>query len=261
MKCSNCGGQISKHGEMLVCEFCGAQTFIDETKNSTQKVEVTVNVKQDANDFDIRGGVLVSYRGSKQQVILPKEIVSIGDGAFRNNVALRCLIFSGTEKSIGKNAFENCTNLTEIKNYDNVESFGEECFKFTGIEKLTVGEKVKNLERYCFSNMPNLKEVCYAPKKNLKLNHAFANCKSLNDIKTDEFYFFPSFHSSLALRNNPTNKRPTYYDAFSGTPFLTTIMGLYMNFYKKGTCVECGGKIRKGLFHAKCSNCGIDYRN
>jgi hypothetical protein len=34
-----------------------------------------------------------------------------------------------------------------------------------------------------------------------------------------------------------------------------------MESYKKGICPECGGKIRKGLFHAKCKECKIDYKN
>ena len=77
----------------------------------------------------------------------------------------------------------------------------------------------------------------------------------------DKFYCFPSFHSFLQLQNNPSNKRYTYYDGFFGTPFFDSIKEELFSSYKKGICPECGGKIKKGLFHAKCKSCGIDYKN
>lgn len=261
MKCSNCGAILNKSDNLLYCPYCGGKFFKEEIVPPVQYIGASAGVQKTAIDFTVRGGVLISYNGSNPNVVIPNGIVSIGANAFKNNVAINSVTFSDTVKSIESNAFEGCVNLHAISNYQNVESFGSESFRGAGLRSIVIGDNVKQIGKNCFTRMPNLESVKYVPSRNLKLNHAFAYNSKLTSVEMDKFYFFPSFHSSLEVLNNPTNTRPTYYDAFAETPFLSMIMKELLEVYKTGICPECGGKIKKGLFHAKCVNCGIDYRN
>ena len=237
---------------MHFCEFCKTKYFKDD---------ILPKSKPASNSFVINGGVLVAYKGNEQIVSIPSSVLAIGENAFLNCISIKEVDFSNSVTEIRKHAFEGCTSLLNIKNYDSVQVFDDECFKGSGLAEVTIGENVRAIGRYAFAYMPNLKKVIYVPKKDLKLNGAFAHCPQLEDVAVDQFYFFPSFHSSLELKNNYGNKRPTYTDAFVGTPFIRIIRDQYIESYKSGICPECGGKISKGLFHAKCKNCGIDFRN
>jgi len=259
MQCKTCGGPLFLKDDILVCKYCNSTYLKEEFLPKKVVNEFIVNTQKP--EFTVRGNTIISYNGNKSQVVIPNGIISVGANAFKNNLAINKVIFSSTVKSIEKNAFENCVNLLEIEGYQGVSNFDDECFKGAGLTSIEIGKNVNSLGKNCFANMPNLKVVTYVPNKNLKLNKTFANCKNLTQVNMDRFYFFPSFHGYLEVKNNPTNARYTYSDAFSGTPFFSNVKAQLLSYYEKGICPECGGTIKKGMFHAKCQNCGIDYRN
>lgn len=251
MKCKNCGAELIIDKGKYVCNHCGSNFLFEEFFPMTFK----------NNEFSIVGGVLLKYLGNESKVEIPYGIVSIGKEAFKNNISLRKVIFSKTVIQIDKSAFEGCYNLMEIINYDNIIKFDDFCFRFAGLEQIVIGKNVDYLGNCCFSRMPNLKKVFYNPSKIIKLKHTFEYSSNLIDIKENKLNFFPSYHTSLELINNPNNKRPTWGDAFIGTLYIKKIKEKYLKYYKKGICPECGGKIKKSFFHARCKNCGIDYKN
>lgn len=212
------------------------------------------------NNFMIVGGVIISYIGNEKEITIPNGVIKIGKCAFKNNLIVQKIIFSNTIYEIGESAFENCKNLKEICNYYNVRIFEKDCFRNSGLNEVKICVCVEKLEKNCFSDMLNLKKVIYMPEKNLKLNHTFFNCKNLEIVETDRLYFFPAFKPSLLLKNNSSNNRPTFSDAFIETPFIKNVKQKYLKLYKQRICPECGGHISVRIFHAKCSKCKIDYR-
>jgi len=251
MKCKNCGAELSYNNENYICNFCGSSFLREEL------LPLTLQNKE----FKIVGGVLLAYLGNQSQVVIPSGTMSIGKEAFKNNLAVRKVIFSKTVTQIENNAFEGCANLTEIVDYSNVSKFGDECFRYAGLKHVTIGRNVELLGKGCFSRMPNLEVVSYSPEKILRLKNTFAYCPNLIEVEEDVYNFVPSCHSFLDVRHNPKNKRPTWGDAFVGTPYITIIKDKYLKLYRQGICPECGGKIIKLIFHAKCTSCGIDYKN
>lgn len=221
---------------------------------SNSQVDVSEN-------FVIRGGVLISYRGNNDNVIIPNDVFCIGKEAFKNNLNIKSIYFSNTVMEIQEGAFMGCKNLETIAGYENIESFGEDCFRSAGLIEINISSKVSALGKYCFSNMPNLKKLIYMPGKDIVLDHTFFNCPKLETVVTDKNYFFPSVHKRIEVKNNPNNKRSTFGDAFCETPFLKKIIKEALESYKKGICFECGGRISKHFFHARCRKCGIDYKN
>lgn len=251
MKCKNCDSNLLVKNNFYFCEYCGS-TF------SKEEFEV-IDIKE--THFKIIGGVLKVYVGNESNVIIPEGVISIGPAAFKDNLIIQSITFSNSVVSIENNAFEGCKNLKKLINKENIKNYGDEAFKFSGLTSVLINDKVDFIGKYCFSKMPNLETVTYMPHKNLKLNHTFAYCPNLKEVYMDNLYFFPSFHSSLEVRNNPNNNRPTWKDAFMGTPYIKEIYNEFLISYEKGECPECGGKIKKGIFHARCLNCGIDYKN
>ena len=212
-------------------------------------------------NFIISGGVLVKYRGSETNVILPEGIIAIGENAFQNNIAVASVTFSNSVVMVRKNAFEGCVNLSKLENYSQITHYEKECFKNTGLREVTIGPKVQFLGEYCFSHNQYLGTVVYKPNKTIAVNNTFAFCSNLTELEMDDNYFFPSYFRRIYVTNNPQDKRPTYGDLFFGTPFIKTLKEELIDAIKLGVCFDCGGRIKKGLFHARCTQCKIDYKN
>lgn len=211
------------------------------------------------NYFTIAGGTLIKYIGHDKIVTIPDNVIEIAQNAFSNNLVIETVIFSSNTILVGEKAFENCVNLVEIKNYSNVIYFKKECFRNSGLKTITIYDNVKEIGECAFAYMNNLEKVIYACDNNLKLDHTFSHSPKLIEVEMDKKYFFPSLARKNFVKNNPNDKRPTYADAFSWTPYFDLIKKQLFESYKNGICPDCGGKIKKGLFHAKCLNCQIDF--
>lgn len=254
MNCKKCGAQLDIIDDRYVCPCCGTKYVVRE------QVIVDKSVVKEP-EFLIIGGLLKKYLGNRCEVMIPEGVVSIGKEAFKDNFLVTKIMFSNSVLIIEERAFYNCLNLNEIVNYKNVRCFKNECFMHSGLRKLTIGSNVTELGKGSFAYCSNLSYINYCPEKDLKLENTFANCCNLTDVDMDRKYFFPSFHLSIYLKNNQENKRPTFADAFRLTPFFTKTKDDYLKLYKEGICPDCGGKIKKKIFHAKCSRCGIDFIN
>ena len=99
MECKKCGASLTYNNGLYICEFCGSkylrEEFIPDTKDSV----IIVNGQSNASEYVIRGGVLVAYNGSKNQITLPDGVQVIGAGAFKNNVAINSVTFSSSIKT------------------------------------------------------------------------------------------------------------------------------------------------------------------
>ncbi len=68
----------------------------------------------DTGDYLIVGdGVLISYKGSDAEIVIPEEVKYIASGVFRDHHELISVTFPAGLKSIGSYAFAGCEQLTE----------------------------------------------------------------------------------------------------------------------------------------------------
>lgn len=68
----------------------------------------------ETGDYLIVGdGVLISYKGSDGEIVIPEEVKYIASGVFRDHHELGSVTFPAGLKSIGSYAFAGCVNLTE----------------------------------------------------------------------------------------------------------------------------------------------------
>lgn len=86
--------------------------------------------------FVIENGVLKMYVGPGGDVVVPKDVTSIGDHAFSGRTKLISIVLPDGVTSIGEWAFSGCTNLTSIVLPEGVTSIHG--VAFSGCIKLTI---------------------------------------------------------------------------------------------------------------------------
>ena len=133
-----------------------------------------------ASDFIIENGVLKEYKGRGKDVVIPKGVTTIGNGAFSYCKVCSVEIpedvthigrdaFSGTDLSsvtlpqslreIGANAFGLCYMLTEIIIPDSVYKIGSKAFNHCGkLENIVVGNGVHTIGSDAFADTKWIKK-------------------------------------------------------------------------------------------------------
>ena len=91
--------------------------------------------------------------------------------------------------SIGKEAFSNCTGLTEITIPDSVTSIGECVFSgCTGLTEITISDSVKYIGEEAFKDCTNLKSITFLGSKTGIKEGAFSNCDADIKFTTEDTY-------------------------------------------------------------------------
>lgn len=86
-------------------------------------------IQMSSYDFDINeNGVLISYRGNDENVIIPSSVNIIGERAFQNNTTIRSVVISDSVTAIKDDAFSGCTNLSDINFTENLDELGNGVF-------------------------------------------------------------------------------------------------------------------------------------
>lgn len=128
---------------------------ISET-NSFEEYESkeNLNIVADEERLIIENGVLISYEGNAEKVIIPDDVISIGVGAFSWCDNLKEVVVPNSVTSIESEAFLWCSNLKEINIPDSVVSIGDrafvDCASLTEImipdSVISIGQNVFDIE-------------------------------------------------------------------------------------------------------------------
>ena len=94
-----------------------------------------------AEDFGIKGSVLVKYKGKGGDVVIPQGVKKIGEKAFSGCEKLTSVIIPDGVTSIAPNAFSLCGNLTSIVIPRSVTNIGQLVFSFCGGLKSIIVEE------------------------------------------------------------------------------------------------------------------------
>ncbi len=144
--------------------------------------------------FAVVDGIL--YNADKTEIIscppkinatsitIPKEVVSIASGAFRDVANLQQVIFEDGDISltIGSLAFYACKNLVEVQLPDRVTSLGEAAFSESGLRSIVIPGSIDTVEAQAFYKCLSLSEVIL-PEGLMNIKEsAFERCTSLYSI-------------------------------------------------------------------------------
>ena len=99
---------------------------------------------------------IVGYTGDLQEVTVPKEldgakVVSIGEGAFRDQKKLTKVTLQEGITALGVSAFSGCLSLETVVLPDTLESIGSKAFANTAVETLEIPGSVVSLGDGAFS--------------------------------------------------------------------------------------------------------------
>ena len=144
-----------------------------------------------------------------------KFVTSIGKEAFSNCTGLTEITIPDSVTSIEDYAFSNCTSLTEITIPDSVTSIGERAFYYcTGLAKITIPDSVTSIGEQAFSRCTSLTEITIPDSVTSIESGTFSVCTSLTEITLPD---------SVTDIEGQYYDEYSYYGAFSGCTSLTEI--------------------------------------
>ncbi len=107
-------------------------------------------------DFLISGGVLVAYRGSTADVMIPEETRVIAAEAFLGHTEIESLTLPESLLVVGEGAFEGCTSLKTLTFGHQVQRIKDRAFANCGLTKLSLPESVNELGLRAFDEAVQL---------------------------------------------------------------------------------------------------------
>lgn len=108
--------------------------------------------------MEIKNGVLVSYNGQAESIVIPNCIEKIGDEAFIENKSLKEVTISFGVKEIGQSAFEGCVKLESISIPDSVQIIGGGAFsRCRSLSSITI--PVKEIGNNAFAECVKLESI------------------------------------------------------------------------------------------------------
>ena len=141
--------------------------------------------------LSLTGDASEMFSGCKslKTVEFAEGATKIPDGLFKNG-SIASFICPESIVEIGEYAFENCSNLKEVKFSDKLEIIGEGAFYNCGkIQEIELPKSLKEMKNGyangAFSNCSSLKKI-NIPKSLKEGNLAFQGCSLLNEIEWED---------------------------------------------------------------------------
>lgn len=202
LRCDGCGGfEFKEVNGLRVCVNCGLQYDPNIIQEQVTKFANTYNINyniQNLNaqnvylsgnpDFEIAGGTLIKYHGQSQNVVIPENVVCIGENAFANTSILTVKFPKGL-KSIKKNAFNNCDHLYSVNFTEGLTELGWGSFS-----------NCRKLKKISIPNSVGNNDAPFTGDKINELNIYSSRCgfqflRGINSIKN------LNFHNGILLEN------------------------------------------------------------
>ena len=130
-------------------------------------------------DMTVEVGVSLSFNGS--ELIIPEKVImkytqkeytvtGIGESAFFNNTFVTSVSIPATMKTIGNEAFKNCSNLTSLtfEGESQLEQIGDYAFYNTGLTTISIPATVKTIGNSAFKDCGNLTSLTFEGESQLE---------------------------------------------------------------------------------------------
>lgn len=133
-------------------------------------------------DFEIKNGVLIKYRGSDADVVVPDGVTCIADHAFYNCWSLTSVTLPSGVTSIGNMAFWSCRNLTSVLLPKGLATIGNSAFSgCRSLCNIILPESVTIIGYESFYRCENLISMILPMGIKHIGDRAFCGCKKLAD--------------------------------------------------------------------------------
>ena len=139
----------------------------------------------DASVWQIENGVVVSYVGEEEEIIVPSEhngvpVTKIGKNAFVDNLNVKKVTLPDTITLIDDRAFLNCRNLESINFPASLEIVSTWAFGYCyALDNITFPEGLKEIGSASFYGCQSLSSVIMPNSVNKLGTHAFRSCDKI----------------------------------------------------------------------------------
>ena len=124
-----------------------------------------------------------AYYYSLARISIPDSVVSIGESAFENCVALTSVVCGSKVEKIKDNAFAWCLNLVDVKFSSSVVEIGQNAFlNCDHLAYLEIPDSTTFIGNWAFSGCSRLKTVSLGNNVEEIGVCAFSNCYSLSSL-------------------------------------------------------------------------------
>ena len=111
-------------------------------------------------EFEIKNGVLVSYNGCEETVVVPKGVTEIGRLAFIENKTIKHIHLPDTVTEIGFRSFSDCDSLEEADIPGSVRVIDAYAFMRCGnLKSVTLHEGLQEIGTWAFGDCDNLESI------------------------------------------------------------------------------------------------------
>lgn len=128
-------------------------------------------------------GIVISYSGEVQHLVIPEGVNAIAGCAFENSESLMSVSIPGSVRVIGGLAFSGCSKLTECSIPDGVREIGAYAFNWcSALQKINIADSVETIGSHAFLGCASLFDV-KLPANLKKIDTAtFCGCISLTKL-------------------------------------------------------------------------------
>ncbi|MDE6317354.1 MAG: leucine-rich repeat domain-containing protein, partial [Muribaculaceae bacterium] len=163
----------------------GTLTSLTSIDLSGATIEAVSGLKTPTGNTEFAANELPHYAlfGTKASaVVLPDNIVSIGEGALGNS-SITSIKIPASVTTINDYAFAGCTDLTEITVPSTVTALGAGIFKgCTALENATIYARVDEIGANMFDGCASLSNLLLQPTYKSLGNNALTNCSKLAEF-------------------------------------------------------------------------------
>lgn len=231
----------------------GNATVIGRADDNLKNITIPTTVPIDGSTYNVKA---IADRALAScyidTLIISEGVETIGDYAFQNNYYMKLLTLPTSLRSIGKYAFYNCHDLTELLITQGVETIGEWAFNScSSLKKIELPSTLKSIGQHAFRGLGNATSVISRIQTPFEIKGTVF-CESFSEENWDsETQTYDSIYTaSKATLYVPIGTKTAYQDIegwrmfaniIEGDPQETTVDGLnYLCIVGAGTATVTG---------------------
>ncbi|MBP5553495.1 MAG: leucine-rich repeat domain-containing protein [Lachnospiraceae bacterium] len=132
-------------------------------------------------EFSISGsGTLLSYNGTRTDVVIPSTVIEIATDAFRDNDNIRRVTIPNSVRKVNEYAFWDCDNLETVSIGAGLNKIDDFVFaNCMGLVSINIPANVTSIGIYAFEDDVNLESVTITENTHIIHDSAFDGCYKL----------------------------------------------------------------------------------
>lgn len=180
-------------GEVYVSEDFEFVQYTDGSISLTKYVgkDTSVTISAEIAGYPVSriGAGAFEDCGDVEKIFLWADIISIGEGAFRNCTKLDSFTIPDTVTAIADAAFENCTSMKSVYIWGDITGIGNSAFRnCAALESVNIPASCEAIGESAFEGCTSLESVTYWGENVTCGADAFADCPNLKKLPKGIIY-------------------------------------------------------------------------